>query len=112
MENLWKWVKGRQNPTYEKFLILQILKVDCYLLRYRKNSYLRSHIDATDADHRHWRVNIILKKSRLGGVFCCEKSILDWTRLKIFEAGKYSHSLSRIRQGKRLVLSMGMRIRK
>jgi len=114
VEKYWQWVKGRQNPTYEKFLIFQSkrLKADCYLLRYGKNSYLKSHIDATDKNHRHYRANLVLKNSRSGGVFKCKKTILDWPRLKVFEAGKYSHSLTKILEGNRLVLSIGIRILK
>ena len=110
----FKWVTGRQNPTYEKFLIAQskLLKADCYLLRYRKGSYLNPHIDKTDKAHRHFRANLILKQSKAGGDFFCENSIIDWPRLKVFEAGKYTHGITKIEKGKRLILSMGIRIPK
>jgi hypothetical protein len=69
---LW-WEKGRQNTGYDKLLWAInpfIIPFDCYLLRVPEGTQIPPHRDPVTAG-RHYRLNIIVKRSPSGGEFVC-----------------------------------------
>lgn len=110
-----KWEKGRQNTGYYKMLlfrfkILKLLGFDLYILKSFPGVEVPEHSDVVEG-FRHYRVNLILKKSKIGGEFFANEKILDWPRLKIFPSDR-PHSVSKIEKGKRIVLSLGIAFKK
>ena len=106
---LWRWVKGRQQTGYDKLLIATgkyPLPFDAYLLRYREGTYIPPHQDPVD-NARHYRLNVILKNSAMGGEFICNKVIWSTSRIKLFRSDISIHSVSRVDKGTRYVLRIG-----
>ena len=110
MSSTWlKWREGRQHSGYSKLLLLTgrfPLPFDVYLLKFEKNSCVPVHRDQV-AVGRHYRLNMILKHARVGGVFSCQEAILNWSRIKLFRPDLCKHSVSTVEDGTRLVLSIG-----
>jgi hypothetical protein len=103
------WKLGRQNSGYFKFTFFQFSFADCHLLKYPTGSEIKPHVDEVDGK-KHYRLNIVLRKAKVGGVFSCEKSIINFPRVKLFRPDLYEHSVSKIEDGERLVLSFGVAI--
>ena len=104
-----RWRGGRQRTGYEKLLLLAnpyLLPFDCYLLRFRPGSEVPEHTDPVDGK-RHYRLNIIVRNARAGGVFVCSDPILETRRIKLFRPDKSSHRVTRVEEGTRYVLSVG-----
>ena len=104
------WTKGRQNSGYLKFTFFQCKYFDCHLLKYPEESEIKEHVDEVDG-RNHYRINVILRPADMGGEFKCEKTILNWQRLKIFRPDLYKHSLTKVEVGCRYVLSIGFTTR-
>lgn len=105
----WQWEKGRQNSGYFKLKIMERLTpipLDMYLLKYPQGSFIPPHKDPVTAG-RHFRLNIILKKPKKGGVFYSEHTLINTSRIKLFNPDISTHSLSPIEEGQRWVLSIG-----
>lgn len=105
--NLWRWTHGRRASSYGKFPIIRLPFFDVYLLRYPTGSYVGGHTDAAQG-RRHYRLNIVLREAKYGGVFQCADPIIDTRRLKLFRADKSPHAVSLVVDGTRLVLSIGI----
>lgn len=104
-----RWVRGRQQTGYEKMLLATArfpLPFDLYLLRYPTGSSVPPHVDAVDG-RRHFRLNVVLREAEVGGEFSCRSAILQTRPIKLFRPDVAEHSVSEIRQGSRLVLSLG-----
>ena len=104
-----KWREGRQQSGYSKLLLLTgrfPLLFDVYLLKFEKNSSVPVHRDQV-AVGRHYRLNIVLKHAKGGGVFTCQRAIINWPRIKLFRPDLSEHSVSAVEEGTRLVLSIG-----
>jgi len=104
-----EWEKGRQASGYEKLTFFSVnfpIPWDCHLIRFPTESYIPAHVDGV-VEGRHFRLNIILKKPQEGGEFICEDTIINWSRIKLFRPDIAEHSVSRITDGNRLVLSLG-----
>ncbi len=82
------------------------LRFDCYLLRFSKGNEIPPHIDEVEQG-RHFRLNLILKHARTGGEFFCEQTIFESRSIKLFRPDINKHSVSKILEGKRYVLSVG-----
>lgn len=105
----FRWEKGRQDSGYYKMLIFTAkfpLPFDWYILKYPVGSSIPEHTDKVDIG-KHYRLNIILKKPKIGGVFSCSRTILNTNRIKLFRPDLYAHSLSMIEEGERIVMSIG-----
>lgn len=106
------WQGGRQQSGYGKMLIAEsanrILPFDIYLLKYPQGSEIPEHTDPVPK-RRHVRINLVLKKARTGGVFSCTDPIFQTKRLNIFFSDR-PHQVSRIEEGSRLLLSIGILI--
>lgn len=112
MSRWLKWQSGRQSTGYEKMLIFQIGRCDCYLLRFQQNSFVGPHVDKTE-NGRHFRLNITLKRARLGGIFYCQKNPTklnlsrNSNRVVLFRPDILEHSLSKVFEGELRMLSVG-----
>lgn len=114
---MWKWEKGRQGSGYNKMLLFRTswpIHFDYYLLHYPEQSYLPSHTDPVDG-YKHYRLNIILKRPKDGGLFICPKPIWELGvghRVVFFRSDEMVHGLTRIYEGSRWVLSFGWAIKR
>lgn len=108
--NTWlRWQTGRQASGYDKMLLAYNkigIEFDAYILRFPIGSEIPQHRDLV-RHGRHFRLNIILKKSQAGGEFICEKHILNWPRVKLFRSDLYQHAVTKIEGSPRYVLSIG-----
>jgi hypothetical protein len=100
------WTKGRLGNGYEKLCLCKFLFFDMYFLRFPLDSYIDTHTDPVPKG-RHFRLNIVLKKSKLGGVFVCDDAMINTPRIKYFRPDIQPHGVSPIRSGNRFVLSIG-----
>ena len=103
------WKRGRQETGYFKLKLLQLKNFDCYLLKFPQGSEIPEHIDPV-MFKRHYRLNIVLKKARVGGKFLAhsgKKPIINWPRVILFRPDVTSHGVSKIEKGTRYVLSFG-----
>lgn len=103
-----KWEKGRQNSGYEKLTLFKsnLLKCDAYIIRYKKGSYIPEHVDPVDKEFNHHRLNIVLRKSSLGGDLYINETKID-KRIILFRPDKDKHSVSEIKGSTRYILSFG-----
>lgn len=108
--NIFSWQLGRQSSGYSKMSLLQSIwpvPFDLYLLKFPEGSQILEHVDKVDEGFRHYRLNIILKKSLSGGDFIFEQSIINWSRIKFFRPDISKHSVTKVVGGSRYVLSFG-----
>lgn len=104
-----RWQKGRQASGYDKMLLLHNqlgIEFDAYLLRFPVGSSIAPHRDVV-ASGRHFRLNLILKKSQAGGEFVCEQPIINLPRLKLFRSDLSEHAVTEVQGSARYVLSIG-----
>lgn len=106
---LLRWQRGRQESGYDKMLLATLsrpIPFDCYLIRYPIGSSIAPHTDPVK-DRRHFRLNIVIKRSPIGGEFICDNPIFTKTRIKFFRPDISEHSVTRVEGGSRYVLSVG-----
>lgn len=109
LSNLFRWRRGRQGTGYDKMLLATLpwpVPFDCYLIRYPEGSAIPAHTDPV-AERRHFRLNIVLKRSSRGGEFVCANLIFSTARIKLFRPDISEHSVTRVEGGSRYVLSLG-----
>lgn len=105
----WRWQVGRQQSGYDKMLLLWSklpIPFDCYLIRYKEGSYIPPHVDKVEKG-KHYRLNIVLKKAKAGGEFICNNAIINTSRIKLFRPDVNEHSVTKLTEGKRYLLSIG-----
>jgi hypothetical protein len=100
-----KWVKGRQGTGYERFTLFNLGVCDMHILRYKKGTHIPPHKDVVP-HWKHFRINIIFKKA-VGGSFICPDAHINWSRLKLFRNDIHEHSVNRVEDKTRYVLSIG-----
>jgi hypothetical protein len=100
-----RWLPGRQGTGYQKRPLLQLWFLDAYLLRFPEGSHVPEHTDQV-LGCRHWRLNLVLRRALRGGEFVCGRA---WRlgRLALFRPDTEPHSVTRIDEGTRYVLSLG-----
>lgn len=115
----WKWRDGRQDSGYKILTIywfyLPYFETDCHLIYYPTGSRLPVHRDKfynLGQEMNHYRLNILLKKPKTGGKFFCRKTIINWWRVSLFKASKWTHGVTKVENGERLVLTFGFAFRK
>ena len=104
-----RWEAGRQNTGYDKLLLVAnpfLIPFDCYLLRFPEGTQIPPHRDPVKSG-RHFRLNLIVKRSRSGGEFVCTDPIFETHRVKFFPSDLCIHSVTRVVGGSRYVLSIG-----
>ena len=107
--NWLRWQKGRQKTGYEKLLLLSAKwprSFDVHLLRFLQGHEIPPHVDQVDFGQHH-RLNIVLKQAKEGGEFVCQNPIYESRRIKYFRPDISEHSVGRIIEGSRYVLSVG-----
>lgn len=111
---MFKWLPGRQMTCqYLKycFLFEKIGRFgfDGYILKYKPYAKLPMHVDPAD-NGRHYRLNIVLKRS--WDISIIEKTIFNlWDyRITLFRPDKYRHCMANGSE-ERIVLSLGMLIK-
>lgn len=105
----WRWQRGRQQTGYDKMLLLTAhwpLRFDSYLIRYPIGAAIPPHRDRV-VSGRHYRLNIVVRKSPGGGEFVCTAPIFSSARIKLFRPDIAEHSVTRVEGGPRYVLSIG-----
>lgn len=106
--------KGRQGSGYEKLKLWSIekLKTDAYIIKYPEGSSITPHTDPVDGN-KHYRLNLVLKRARVGGLFRCSMPILAvGQRLFVFRPDEQEHEVSTIEEGSRWVLSLGLALKR
>lgn len=109
-----KWNFGRQKTGYKKMLLATskfLIPFDLYILKFEEGNSIPEHTDPVKSGFKHYRLNIILKKSTSGGEFIAEKSIINWPRLKFFRPDLFKHSVTTVVGKPRYVLSFGLLIK-
>lgn len=89
-----------------RFLYSERFMCDGYLLYYPTGGEIKPHVDKVDFG-RHYRLNIMLKKAKKGGEFVCKDPIFRFWRIFFFRPDVSEHSVTKIEEGKRLMLSIG-----
>ena len=105
----FRWQRGRQQSGYDKMLLLQSLwplPFDVYILRFPLGSEIAPHTDPVSTG-QHYRLNIVLKRAKAGGEFICATPIYASPRIKLFRPDACEHSVTRVTEGSRYVLSIG-----
>lgn len=83
-------------------------RFSAYLVNYPNQHRVLTHIDSMP-EAKYYKLNIVLKQPKVGGVFHCQKCILNlFGRIYLFRSDKYEHSVSRIEVGERLLLSLSL----
>lgn len=113
LQNLWRkrmYKEGRQGTGYlVKTLLSKVilgLGIDVHVIKYPTGSYIPEHVDTVDGK-RHYRLNIVLQKANIGGIFVKNG---EWQqgRIYFFRPDVDKHSVVRIHSGTRKVLSIGI----
>lgn len=109
-----KWEQGRQGTGYKKLCLFLIGStrlggVDGYLLRYDKGDSIPVHTDPVTGK-RHFRLNIELKRAKLGGQLYVENPIFRLGPITLFRSDLSRHSVGLVEEGTRYVLSFGVAV--
>ena len=106
------YMPGRRKTGYLKKKIwsfsLWFFGSDCYFIKYPIGSEVDEHTDPVKGK-RHYRLNIILTKPVLGGVFI-KNGRQRKSRIQFFRPDKDNHQVTRVMLGERKVLSFGFAI--
>lgn len=108
-KDCFRWREGRQETGYFKMLLLWSkipVPFDIYILKYPEGSQITPHVDQVTSG-KHYRLNIILKNAKAGGIFKVENSIFETKRIKFFRPDVSEHSVTKIEKGQRILFSMG-----
>ena len=107
---LFRWERGRQGGGYKKMLLMCSqwpMPFDWYLIKFPRGSFIDEHLDEVEGDFKHWRLNITLKRCARGGKFRCAESYINMPLIALFRPDIMEHSVQRIDDGTRYVLSIG-----
>lgn len=109
MNKLFRWKEGRQSTGYSVMTLIysKLLKLDCYILRYRVGAYIPAHQDKVSEGFKHYRLNIELKAAKKGGELICVESIFRLGPINLFRPDEVIHAVTKVEQGTRYVLSIG-----
>lgn len=137
------WQIGRsanpQSPYFKWPLFVRVLgkllKADAYILKYPEGSAIDFHKDSAPVGYKHYRLNIVLKRAKVGGEFITKMSVEDYVnntpihknskefysegvgfahyvihhlgRINFFRPDITEHAVGTIYKGTRYVLSIG-----
>jgi Rps23 Pro-64 3,4-dihydroxylase Tpa1-like proline 4-hydroxylase len=105
-----QWKEGRQGTGYFNKLLLQGKTWDCYLLKYPEGSFIPKHTDPVEDNKEHHRINFTFWRAKSGGQFVLHDrglKILGHQRFAHFRPDIEPHSVRRVNEGTRYVLSIG-----
>lgn len=109
LKKLFRWERGRQQSGYDKMLLcgaIWPIKFDTYLIRFPKGSEIAPHTDVVQSG-KHYRLNIVLKKAKVGGEFICSNPIFETKRIKLFRPDVSEHQVTKVEEGNRYIFSVG-----
>jgi hypothetical protein len=124
---LRRWVGTRGAPgsghwsgAFQTGFVLEILvqvaanpflvPFDLYVLRYPVGSHIPPHRDPVPSG-RHYRLNVVIRRSSAGGAFICDKPIYSSKRISLFRSDISTHSVTTVEGRPRYVLSLGWILR-
>jgi hypothetical protein len=104
-----KWQEGRQGTGYKVLTLInsKFFKFDCHILKYPEGSSIPPHKDPAKEGYEHYRLNITLKRSKIGGYFNCANTLYRSLRVALFRPDLETHSVMEVLLGTRYVLSIG-----
>jgi len=102
---LWRWLPGRGGRDYTKFCLWSFWRADAYLLRFPKSSMLAWHTDEVPG-RKHWRLNITIRRSDVGGDVYVEERV-QW-RVSLFRPDAQLHRVGWVDAGELWLLSFGV----
>ncbi|MGB0833537.1 MAG: 2OG-Fe(II) oxygenase [Psychrobium sp.] len=82
------------------------IKFDMYLLKFPEGSEIPPHVDKVSSG-KHYRLNIVLKQAARGGEFICASPIFEISCIKLFRPDVCEHSVTKVEEGSRYLLSIG-----
>ena len=105
---MFKWISGRQGGGYDKLplLVSKLLKCDLYVLKFPEGSEVRPHVDKVSSG-KHFRLNLTIRKAKVGGEFVCGENIFANKRLQFFRPDLHEHSLTKVEKGDMYMISFG-----
>ena len=109
LNKLFRWESGRQKSGYDKMLLctsLWPIKFDAYLLKFPEGSEIAAHTDKVETG-KHYRLNLVIKRAKIGGEFICSNPIFQSNRIKLFRPDVSEHQVTRVIKGNRYLLSIG-----
>ena len=103
-----KWVPGRLGTGYYKKLLLESerFNFDVYLLKFPEGSYADKHRDYAPEGYEHHRINMLLNENFSGGKFIMNSKAQTGRAFR-FRPDKFTHRVSKVKEGTRYVLSIG-----
>ncbi|WP_158773581.1 2OG-Fe(II) oxygenase [Cobetia sp. L2A1] len=88
--------------------LLDVRRLTINLVTYPQGHRVMRHNDPMGSG-RYYKLNIVLKKPRQGGVFEADGTLFTlFDRIVLFRPDLHEHSVSRIEQGKRVLLSIAL----
>jgi hypothetical protein len=109
LRDVFRWRRGRQGTGFDKMLLATLpwpIPFDCYLIRYPEGAEIPPHVDPV-AKGRHYRLNVVIRRSPSGGEFACADPLYSSPRVKFFRPDVSTHSVTRVEGGPRYVFSVG-----
>lgn len=86
-----------------------MLQIQLHINRYRVGGELHEHTDVIKEGERQFRIQLILKNAIRGGELLCERFIINRRHFKIFEPARFKHEVTRVEEGERFLLNLGIR---
>lgn len=102
---LWRWVPGRRKTGYLVLKLLEFWRVDLHLLKFPEESHIPPHRDPVAPGLRHHRVNLTLRRARVGGRPVVEGD--ERGRIYHMRPDIQVHRVTTVALGTRWVLSLG-----
>ena len=110
---IFRWDRGRQDSGYEKMKLIgaSFIPFDLYIIRYKVGNSIPEHLDPVDEKYNHHRLNIIIKQSKKGGQLSIDGKKVK-RRVVLFRPDIQKHSVTKIEEGSRYIISIGWVTRK
>lgn len=90
--------------------LFSVKRLSVNLVTYPEGHKVLRHNDPMGS-RRYYKFNVVLQKPKKGGVFHADKLIFNlFNRVFLFRPDQYSHSVTRIEQGQRKLLSVALHL--
>ena len=108
-------VKGKEHNLYYRpyeFILRWpvIFQFQVHINRYEVAGFISEHIDIVQEGEKQYRIQFILENAKKGGELRCEHFIINWTWFKIFEPARFRHEVTKVEDGRRRLINIGVRI--
>jgi hypothetical protein len=113
-ERKWKQVSyDGGSLQYQQYVFVIrwpiLLQLQLHINKYGVGDGLYEHVDVIQPKERQFRFQFILKNAARGGELLCEHFIVNRRHFKVFEPCKYRHQVTKVEEGERLLLNLGIR---